>query len=137
MLLGMRFGLDIYWDRSLDAVELSEYMYHEGKKRYRQINRKYISAAVQQDMLECSIEKQLRETGGVLSSIDYANQERKITVSVEEIVMSDDLKTYLHPTDSWPMFYETGMRDESCMDEETEDASRNNLGSLDEVENID
>ncbi|WOG84884.1 hypothetical protein DCAR_0104069 [Daucus carota subsp. sativus] len=117
--------LDRDRNRSLDAVESFEYMYYEGKKWCRQITE---NVSVQQDMLECSVE-------GVPSNINYANQEREHSVFVKEIAMSNNLKTYSHPTDSRSMCDATGTT-HAC-NEETGDASRNYLCSIDEVEDGD
>lgn len=135
--VGHEVGHDEIRNRSLDAVESSEHMYREGKKRCRQIAE---NVSVLQDMLECSIKKRFRETGGLLPSINYADQEIKNAVSQEELAMqhvnmSDELKTHSHPTDSRPMSEVTGIT-HAC-NEGTGDASRNYLGSFYEVEDGD
>ncbi|KAK1369136.1 hypothetical protein POM88_035228 [Heracleum sosnowskyi] len=121
--------------RSLDAVESAQQMYHEGKKRHRQIAE---NVSVVQDMLECSIEKRFGETG--LPSINHDNQKIKNAVSQEELAMqhltmSDEPETHSHPTDSRPMSDVTGIT--HVCNEEIGDASRNYLGSFDEVEDGD
>ncbi|KAK1377362.1 hypothetical protein POM88_033555 [Heracleum sosnowskyi] len=135
--VGHKAGHDENRKRSLDAVESAEHMYREGKKRCRQIAE---SVSVLEDMLECSIGKRFKETGGMLPSINCANQEIKNPVSPEELAMqhlnmSDELKTHSHPTDSRPMSDVIGIT-HAC-NEETGDASRNHVGGFDEVEDGD
>lgn len=77
---------------------------------------------------------------GIDSELVPLNQERKNAVSEEELAMqhitlSDELKTYTHPTDSRPMFDVTEIT--RSFNEETGNASRNYLGSYDEVEDGD